>query len=88
MKAIVLNGSMEVKCIEVDKPKCGKDQVLIKVHASSLNHRELWISKGMYPGMKVPCILGADGAGDTDDIGLLGRISDYGDASIIICRAI
>jgi NADPH:quinone reductase-like Zn-dependent oxidoreductase len=41
---------------------------LIKVNASALNHRELWIQKGLYPGMQLPCILGADGAGEVVEV--------------------
>jgi NADPH:quinone reductase-like Zn-dependent oxidoreductase len=48
-------------------PKPGEVRVAIK--AAALNHRELWISRGQYPGMKLPCILGADGAGIIDAVG-------------------
>lgn len=63
MKAVLLTEAMNLEMAEVVKPKPNSNEVLIQVMASALNHRELWIQKGMYPGMKVPCVLGADGAG-------------------------
>ena len=36
---------------------------IIKLKAAALNHRDVWIQKGMYAGIKYPSILGSDGAG-------------------------
>lgn len=36
---------------------------VVEIHASALNHRDLWITEGMYPGIQTPCVLGSDGAG-------------------------
>lgn len=69
MKAVQLNDSKELQIIEAPKPEIGADEVLVRVKASALNHRELWITKGLYPGMSLPCILGADGAGTVESIG-------------------
>ena len=46
------------------KPK--KDLVRVDIVASALNHRDVWIVKGMYPGIKYPAILGSDGCGYCD----------------------
>ena len=35
----------------------------IEIIAGALNHRDIWITKGMYPGIKLPCIPGSDGVG-------------------------
>jgi zinc-binding alcohol dehydrogenase/oxidoreductase len=48
----------------VPDPKPEKGEVLVSLHAAALNHRDLFITQGLYPGIKVPCILGADGAGE------------------------
>jgi len=69
MKALLLTEAMNVEVTDVAKPTPKSGEVLIKVAASALNHRELWIQKGLYPGMTVPCILGADGAGTVVEIG-------------------
>lgn len=63
MKAVVLDKEgaypthMDVN-FEVNQ---GEEEVTLS--AAALNHRDVWISKGMYPGIKVPCILGSDGVG-------------------------
>jgi zinc-binding alcohol dehydrogenase/oxidoreductase len=33
------------------------------LHAAGLNHREVWIRKGLYARIQLPCVLGSDGAG-------------------------
>jgi zinc-binding alcohol dehydrogenase/oxidoreductase len=40
-----------------------KKNVLVDIKFSALNHRDLWITKGQYAGIKFPTILGSDGAG-------------------------
>ena len=35
----------------------------VRLHYASLNHRDLWILKGQYAGIKYPIIPGSDGAG-------------------------
>jgi zinc-binding alcohol dehydrogenase/oxidoreductase len=41
----------------------------VKLEFASLNHRDNWCTKGMYPGIKTPSILGADGSGRTEPEG-------------------
>jgi NADPH:quinone reductase-like Zn-dependent oxidoreductase len=43
-------------------PVPGTGQVLIELHAASLNHLDIWVRKGL-PSVPKPRILGADGAG-------------------------
>lgn len=50
-------------------PQPGPGEVRIALKAASLNHRELWICRGMYPGMTLPATLGCDGAGMIDAVG-------------------
>ena len=69
MKALQLSKEKELHLIDVEGPSLKDGEVLVKVMASSLNHREIWISKGLYPGMTLPCILGADGAGKVVKVG-------------------
>lgn len=49
---------------ELEPPKPGKGDALVAVRAAALNARDLWISKGQYAGIQVPCIPGSDGAGE------------------------
>ncbi len=69
MKALQLNSDKELKIVELAIPELKPHEVLVKVIASALNHRELWLRKGLYPGMTLPCVLGADGAGIVEKIG-------------------
>lgn len=43
------------------------EECQIDLVASSLNHRDIWITKGLYAGIVFPTILGSDGAGILDD---------------------
>ncbi len=69
MQALILSENKELYIKDVEKSKPKANEVLIKIKASSINHRELWIQKGLYPGMTLPCILGADGAGVIEEVG-------------------
>src|SRR5215204_3696546 len=41
--------------------------VFVRLHAAALNKRDYWITKGKYPGIVYPLILGSDGAGMVDE---------------------
>jgi len=67
MKAIVLRelgGPNQVQYEEVETPVPQSNEVLVRLKYASLNRRDAWITHGLYPGMKLPSILGADGAGE------------------------
>ncbi len=53
---------------EVPDPTPGPGEVLVRLHASALNHLDVWIRKGL-PSVPKPRILGADGAGVRVDTG-------------------
>lgn len=69
MRALQLDASRQLGFADLPEPTPAASQVLLHVRAASLNHRELWISKGMYPGMQLPATLGADGAGVVAAVG-------------------
>ncbi len=67
MKAIRLHeigGPQNLVVDEVPAPTPGTGQTLVRIHAGALNHRDVFITQGLYPNIKLPCILGADGAGE------------------------
>jgi NADPH:quinone reductase-like Zn-dependent oxidoreductase len=71
MKALLLesvNSSPVYK--EVEKPKPAEKEVLVKIAAAALNHRDIYISQGLYPGIVTPIILGSDGAGTVLELGV------------------
>lgn len=41
----------------------------IEMKAAALNHRDYWITQGMYPGIELPKVLGSDGAGIVTQVG-------------------
>jgi NADPH:quinone reductase-like Zn-dependent oxidoreductase len=47
---------------DVPDPTPGAGEVLVGLHAASLNHLDVWVRKGL-PSVPKPRILGADGAG-------------------------
>jgi len=64
MKAIQLSETHQpVQCIDIPTPTPGPDEVLIQLRAAALNHRDVFVQQGLYPGMKLPAILGSDGSG-------------------------
>jgi NADPH:quinone reductase-like Zn-dependent oxidoreductase len=67
MKALIIEKvGNPVKLAEVDIPAKKDGHSLVKLKASALNHRDVWITKGMYPGIKEDAILGSDGVGVLD----------------------
>lgn len=63
------NGPESARIEEVETPTPAAGEVRIAVKAAALNHRELFIAVGQYPGMSLPSTLGADGAGIVDAVG-------------------
>jgi NADPH:quinone reductase-like Zn-dependent oxidoreductase len=73
MKAYRLHafgGPDSLKCDEVPTPEPGPGQVRLRLHAASLNFRDLMISKGIYnPKLKLPLIPLSDGAFEVAALG-------------------
>lgn len=70
MKALVLPGKNEaMQLLEVPDPVAAAGEAVVRVHAAALNHRDLWIQKGLYAGLKYPITLGSDGCGVVESVG-------------------
>jgi NADPH:quinone reductase-like Zn-dependent oxidoreductase len=70
MQASVLRGiDQPLQWQQVPTPIPADGEVLIRLKAAALNHRDVWIQKGQYAGLKFPCILGSDGAGTVVETG-------------------
>jgi NADPH:quinone reductase-like Zn-dependent oxidoreductase len=73
MKAYRLHafdGPDALKCEERPSPQPGPGQVRVRVRATSLNFRDLMVSKGVYnPKLKLPLIPLSDGAGEVAEVG-------------------
>lgn len=44
-------------------------QAVVRLRAAALNRRDYWITQGMYPGIRLPVVLGSDGTGTVVRIG-------------------
>jgi zinc-binding alcohol dehydrogenase/oxidoreductase len=82
MKAIVLRelgGPERLRLEEVATPEPGAGELVVKLTAAALNHRDVWIRTGKYADIRLPVILGSDGAGVVSAVGpgaersLIGR---------------
>jgi zinc-binding alcohol dehydrogenase/oxidoreductase len=67
---------------DVEDPVAGPGQVLIRLHAASLNHLDIWMRRGL-PSVPKPRILGADGAGVVEDLGAGADSFEMGDRVLI-----
>jgi NADPH:quinone reductase-like Zn-dependent oxidoreductase len=54
---------------DVPTPEPGPGEVRVRLHAAALNHRDVWVQQGKYPGMKLPVTPGSDGAGVVEKVG-------------------
>jgi len=82
VRAVVLRelgdpGNLRVE--EWPTPVPGPGEVVVHVRAAALNHRDVWIRRGQYAGIRLPSILGSDAtgevaaAGDAEGSSWLGR---------------
>ncbi len=72
MKALVLQQEKNMDSLQiltVAEPVPGSGEAVVKIKAAALNHRDVWITQGLYPNIKVPVILGSDGAGTVHAVG-------------------
>ncbi len=78
MKAVVFHkhgGPEELHLEEVERPRIGPQEVLIRVKACALNHLDIWVRQGI-PGYQIPLphISGCDVAGIIEEVG--GEVTD------------
>ncbi len=58
-----------MKLVELPDPVAGPGEVVVRLHACGLNHRDVWIRQGLYARIQLPCVLGSDGAGVVESVG-------------------
>ncbi len=70
MQALVLSELKQPLTLETrPTPEPEPGEVVVKLQAAAINRRDYWITQGMYPGIKLPCVLGSDGAGVVEQVG-------------------
>ena len=78
MKALVLSGvNQPLQLQDVADPLPGPGEAVVALGAAALNHRDLWIQKGQYAGLKFPIVPGSDGCGRIEAVG------DGGDETLV-----
>ncbi|MFL6058818.1 MAG: zinc-binding dehydrogenase [Rubrobacteraceae bacterium] len=70
MKAVVLHeidGPEKLRYEDAPDPEPGPGETVVRLHAAALNRRDVFVTRGQYPGAKpeaLPVILGSDGSGE------------------------
>jgi len=70
MKALVLHeigGPDKLNYEDAPDPEPGSGETVVRLHAAALNRRDVFVTRGQYPGAKpeaLPVILGSDGSGE------------------------
>jgi zinc-binding alcohol dehydrogenase/oxidoreductase len=70
MKAMVLHdigGPDNLSYEDAPDPEPGPGETVVRLHAAALNRRDVFVTRGQYPGAKpeaLPVILGSDGSGE------------------------
>jgi NADPH:quinone reductase-like Zn-dependent oxidoreductase len=78
MQAVFFKGKdRPLEVGEMKRPVPVKDQVLVKLHAASLNHRDLWLRKEQSVVSDQGIIPGSDGCG------VVEAVSEEGDPSLV-----
>jgi NADPH:quinone reductase-like Zn-dependent oxidoreductase len=57
-------GPQSLRLDRIPMPAAGEGEVLVRLRAAALNHRDVFITQGLYPNIRMPVTLGADGAGE------------------------
>jgi NADPH:quinone reductase-like Zn-dependent oxidoreductase len=72
MRAIVLTALGDSDHLRLEQrpdPVPGPGAAIVRLRAAALNRRDVFIRRGQYAGIKLPIILGSDGAGEVVDVG-------------------
>ena len=70
MKAVTLKETGKpLEVLEKEQPQLHEGEVLVQIKAAALNHRDVWIQHGQYAGIRLPAVLGSDGAGVVAEAG-------------------
>ena len=64
MRAMVLHGvGQSLRPQERPSLEPREGEAVVRLRAAALNHRDVWIRKGQYAGLRFPVVLGSDGVG-------------------------
>ena len=86
MRAVRLHaigGPQNLKVDEIEIAPPGESDVLVRVRAAALNHRDVFITQGLYPKIELPVTLGSDGAGEIAALGSVFAGLAIGDEVVV-----
>jgi len=86
MRAIVVHQVGEPEALRLeqfDDPVPGPGEVVVRLQGAALNHRDLFICRGQYAGLRFPIVPGSDGVGEVAARGSGVRGLGVGDSVII-----
>jgi zinc-binding alcohol dehydrogenase/oxidoreductase len=64
-----IGGPQNLRVEDVPRPEPSEGEVLVRLRAAAFNRRDVFITQGLYPGIKLPVTLGSDGAGILESTG-------------------
>ncbi len=73
----------DLKPVEIMEPEAGPGEVLVRLHAAALNHRDLYILQGGRTAPGHTFVVGSDGAGTIEAIGPGVREAGVGDQVLV-----
>jgi NADPH:quinone reductase-like Zn-dependent oxidoreductase len=86
MKAVRLHavgGPQDLRVDEIDVAPLRESEVLVRVRGAALNRRDVFITQGLYPNIRLPVTLGSDGAGEIAALGSVFAGLEVGDEVVI-----
>lgn len=86
MEAVRLHeiaGPQSLRVDEIPVPGIREDEALVRVSAAALNRRDLFITQGLYPNIRLPITLGSDAAGTVASLGAVVSNLEVGDEVVI-----
>ena len=72
MRAVILREPGDPANLRLEDwpaPLPGSGEVVVRVRAAAINHRDVWIRRGQYAGIRLPAILGSDASGEVTAVG-------------------
>jgi zinc-binding alcohol dehydrogenase/oxidoreductase len=76
-------GPQSLRLDEIALPEPGDGELLIRLRAAAFNRRDVFITQGLYPKIRMPVTLGSDGAGEIAAKGAGAVGGEAGDEVVI-----
>ena len=78
-----IGGPENLRIDEIAIPELREDEALVRIAAAALNRRDLFMTQGLYPNIRLPVTLGSDGSGRIAALGSVVSGLNAGDEVLI-----